>query len=91
MKLIDKEVLLLALRKKRYSKQSIELIESQPEVAAVPVYWLIKEYLTGSSRAGCQPRYETVKEIIREFGKTHAVPFEADPDKIYYGFDIEKK
>lgn len=35
MKLIDKEALLLALRKKRYSKQSLDLIESQPEVIAI--------------------------------------------------------
>lgn len=40
MKLIDKEALLLALRKKRYSKQSLDLIESQPVVDAIPVPWL---------------------------------------------------
>ena len=40
MKLIDKEALLLALRKKRYSKQSLDLIESQPVVDAIPVKWL---------------------------------------------------
>ena len=37
MKLIDKEALLLALKKKRYSKQSLDLIESQPVVDAIPV------------------------------------------------------
>ena len=40
MKLIDKEALLLALRKKRYSKQSLDLIESQPVVDAIPVSWI---------------------------------------------------
>lgn len=40
MKLIDKEALLLALRKKRYSKQSLDLIESQPVVDAIPVPWI---------------------------------------------------
>ena len=40
MKLIDKEALLLALRKKRYSKQSLDLIESQPVVKAVPTEWI---------------------------------------------------
>ena len=40
MKLIDKEALLLALRKKRYSKQSLDLIESQPVVDAIPVDWI---------------------------------------------------
>ena len=37
MKLIDKEALLLELKKKRYSKQSLDLIESQPVVDAIPV------------------------------------------------------
>lgn len=37
LKLIDKEALLLALKKKRYSKQSLDLIESQPVVDAIPV------------------------------------------------------
>ena len=40
MKLIDKEALLLALRKKRYSKQSLDLIESQPTIEAIPVKWI---------------------------------------------------
>lgn len=44
MKLIDKEALLLALRKKRYSKQSLDLIESQPVVIAIPIDW-IHDYL----------------------------------------------
>ena len=44
MKLIDKEALLLALRKKRYSKQSLDLIESQPVVDAIPVDWVIAYY-----------------------------------------------
>ena len=38
---IEKEALLLALRKKRYSKQSLDLIESQPEVDAIPVDWVM--------------------------------------------------
>lgn len=40
MKLIDKEALLLALKKKRYSKQSLDLIESQPVVDAIPVDYI---------------------------------------------------
>ena len=44
MKLIDKEALLLALRKKRYSKQSLDLIESQPVVDAIPVDWIEAYY-----------------------------------------------
>ena len=35
MKLIDKEKLLEDLKQKRYSKQSLELILSQPEVVAI--------------------------------------------------------
>ena len=43
MKLIDKEALLMALRKKRYSKQSLDLIESQPVVVkAIPIEWIEK-------------------------------------------------
>lgn len=64
MKLIDKEALLLALRKKRYSKQSLDLIESQPVVDAIPVAWLRKNYLGDLRIAGCQPVSRTVKKII---------------------------
>ena len=64
MKLIDKEALLLALRKKRYSKQSLDLIERQPVVDAIPVDWLRKNYLGDLRIAGCQPVSRTVKKII---------------------------
>ena len=64
MKLIDKEALLLALRKKRYSKQSLDLIESQPVVDAIPVAWLKKNYLGDLRIAGGQPVSRTVKKII---------------------------
>ena len=43
MKLIDKEALLLALRKKRYSKQSLDLIESQPVVDSIPIEWIVMQ------------------------------------------------
>lgn len=45
MKLIDKEKLLEDLKSKRYSKQSLELIERQPDIDAIPVSW-IKNHLT---------------------------------------------
>lgn len=64
IKLIDKEALLLALKKKRYSKQSLDLIESQPVVDAIPVPWLRKNYLGDLRIAGCQPVSRTVKKII---------------------------
>ena len=64
MALIEKEALLLALRKKRYSKQSLDLIESQPVVDAIPVAWLKKNYLGDLRIAGCQPVSRTVKKII---------------------------
>ena len=41
MKLIDKDTLLRALRTKRYSKQSLDLIESLPEVPAIDLGYLI--------------------------------------------------
>ena len=46
MKLIDKEKLLADLKTRRYSKRSLELIESQPEIKAIPVKW-IEDYLYG--------------------------------------------
>ena len=64
MSLIEKEALLQALRKKRYSKQSLDLIESQPVVDAIPVPWLKKNYLGDLRIAGCQPVSRTVKKII---------------------------
>ena len=64
IKLIDKEALLLALKRKRYSKQSLDLIESQPVVDAIPVAWLKKNYLGDLRIAGCQPVSRTVKKII---------------------------
>ena len=42
MKLIDKEKLLADLKTRRYSKRSLELIESQPEVKAIPVAFMRK-------------------------------------------------
>ena len=42
MKLIDKEKLLKDLKSKRYSKQSLELIESQPEIKAIPIAFMRK-------------------------------------------------
>lgn len=62
--LIDKQVLLQALKRKRYSKQSLDLIESQPVVDAIPVAWLKKNYLGDLRIAGCQPVSRTVKKII---------------------------
>ena len=65
MKLIDKEALLLALRKKRYSKQSLDLIESQPVVDAIPVYWL--NNWCALHIAGCQSRHATVSELVKDY------------------------
>jgi len=43
MILINKEQLLDAVMKKSYSQASIQLINDQPEVLAIPIEW-IKEY-----------------------------------------------
>lgn len=64
MRLIDKDMLIQALKRKRYSKQSLDLIESQPVVDAIPVAWLKKNYLGDLRIAGCQPVSRTVKKII---------------------------
>ena len=42
MRLIDKEKLLEDLKSKRYSKQSLELIENQPEIEAIPISFMKK-------------------------------------------------
>ena len=42
MKLIDKEKLLEDLKQKRYSKRSLELIERQPEIEAIPISFMRK-------------------------------------------------
>lgn len=42
MKLIDAEKLLEDLKQKRYSKRSLELIQSQPEVKAIPIAFMRK-------------------------------------------------
>lgn len=42
MKLIDKEKLLEDLKQKRYSKQSLELIERQPVIDAIPIEFMRK-------------------------------------------------
>lgn len=69
MKLIDKDVLIWNMRGKKYSKSSMALIESQPEVEAIPVTWLLDQYLNGLQRAGCAPRSETIKELIMNWRK----------------------
>ena len=40
MRLIDADKLLEDLRQKRYSKRSLELIQSQPDIKAIPIEWL---------------------------------------------------
>lgn len=43
MTLINKEQLLDAVMKKSYSQASIQLINDQPEVKAIPIEWLKKQ------------------------------------------------
>lgn len=62
MRLIDVEKLLADLKTRRYSKRSLELIESQPEVKAIAIDWL-KEY---AGKYGLTPY---LKYIIQEWGK----------------------
>lgn len=42
MTLINKEQLLDAVMKKSYSQASIQLINDQPEVKAIPIGWISK-------------------------------------------------
>ena len=52
MRLIDKDMLIQALKRKRYSKQSLDLIESQMEVPAIDLGYLIlyRNAATGEER-----------------------------------------
>lgn len=67
MKLIDKEKLLEDLKQKRYSKRSLELIESQPEVKAIPIEW-IKKYLDIHT-FGCGDFYYMTYEMLADWEK----------------------
>ena len=51
------------------------------------IYNIRKQY----SRMAAKFRYETVKEILKEWGHTHADKLKIDTDKTYYGFDWEKE
>lgn len=78
MKLIDKEALLLALKKKRYSKQSLDLIESQPVVDAIPVDW-IKNWLNGFMRDingrtyYCGDGYDTARDLLEDWREENEI------------------
>lgn len=70
--LIDKQVLLQALKKKRYSKQSLDLIESQPGVDAIPVEWLqtkVTRYVIGKDRKYSSSDLPIVYSLISDWRK----------------------
>ena len=68
MKLIDKEKLLEDLKSKRYSKQSLELIQSQPEVEAIPIEW-IKELIEEFYEDGIDSYAKLLGQVITEWEK----------------------
>lgn len=69
IRFIDKMQLVDTVLKKRYSQASINLILNQPEIEAIPIEWLQKNYLGELRIAGCKPMYETVSEIIETWRK----------------------
>ena len=69
MTLIDKDKFIQDVISRKYSQASMRLIREQPEVKAIPIEWLQEHYLHGMCRAGCVPRYQTVKEIIEDWEK----------------------
>ena len=78
MKLIDKEALLLALRKKRYSKQSLDLIESQPVVDAIPVAfiknWLNKFMKDINGRTYyCGDGYDSAQDLLEAWEEENEI------------------
>jgi len=74
MALIEKEALLLALRKKRYSKQSLDLIESQPVVEAIPIAW-IRNWLNSFMKVingrtyYCGDGYDSAADLLEAWEK----------------------
>jgi len=74
MALIEKEALLLALRKKRYSKQSLDLIESQPVVAATLIAW-IRNWLNSFMKVVngrtyyCGDGYDSAADLLEAWEK----------------------
>ena len=64
--LIDKQVLLQALKRKRYSKQSLDLIESLPEVPAIDLGYLI---LYRNAANGEERRF--LLKLIETWSKEH--------------------
>ena len=73
MILIDKEKLLEDLKSKRYSKRSLELIENQPEVKAIPVKWIedyIAGYIPGNNPSG---EVEYMLEDWKEYEKGNEI------------------
>ena len=64
--LIDKQVLLQALKRKRYSKQSLDLIESQPVVIAVPIDW-IHDYLNETFLP--ESHFWVIQKMIKQWEK----------------------
>ena len=70
MKLIDKEKLLKDLKQKRYSKRSLELIENQPEVKAIPLAFISKYSRTDLKRYEYWAIIKLVSEYNKEYEKT---------------------
>ena len=76
--LIDKQVLLQALKRKRYSKQSLDLIESQPVVDAIPVTF-IKNWLNSFMKVingrtyYCGDGYDSAADLLEAWEKENEI------------------
>ena len=74
MTLINKEQLLDAVMKKSYSQASIQLINDQPEVEAIPIEW-IKQYANRGSDFFLYAEEEpaVIREMLEEWEKENEV------------------
>ena len=74
MKLIDKDRLISALASRSYSRKSLELIESQPVVDAIPVPW-IRDWLNSFMREingrtyYCGDGYDSAADLLEAWEK----------------------
>lgn len=66
MTLINKEQLLDAVMKKSYSQASIQLINDQPEVKAIPIEWIAKQAIDTDEQGAFTTAYLMLIEKWRE-------------------------
>ena len=73
MTLINKKQLLDAVMKKSYSQASIQLINDQPEVKAIPIEWLCRKYLDITSKSWASGIRLVLNKVINDWEKENEI------------------